>query len=124
MRPRRPPAEAPSGSVTPLGHGVGRELPPGSATLPGHRPGCDRLLDSHRPPRGTLEPLPVPSEEDGAGHWSLDHLFFDRDAIPTFFEIGPPSLNQEDGEMPIDVAGAGSSSLNHPVRRFKEAALG
>lgn len=29
----------------------------------------------------------VPSEEDGADSWSLDHLFLDQDAVPTFVEV-------------------------------------
>jgi hypothetical protein len=29
----------------------------------------------------------VPSEEDGANLWSLDHLFLDQDAIPTLIEV-------------------------------------
>jgi hypothetical protein len=31
--------------------------------------------------------VPVPSEADGAGRWSLDHLFIDQDAIPTLVEV-------------------------------------
>jgi hypothetical protein len=29
----------------------------------------------------------VPDEQDGAGRWSLDHLFLDQDAIPTLVEV-------------------------------------
>jgi len=29
----------------------------------------------------------IPSEEDGAGRWSVDHLFLDQDAIPTLIEV-------------------------------------
>ena len=29
----------------------------------------------------------VPGEQDGAGRWSLDHLFVDQDAIPTLVEV-------------------------------------
>ena len=31
--------------------------------------------------------MAVPGEEDGAGRWSLDHLFLDQDAIPTLVEV-------------------------------------
>ena len=31
--------------------------------------------------------MAVPGEQDGAGRWSLDHLFLDQDAIPTFIEV-------------------------------------
>ncbi|MDO8950558.1 MAG: hypothetical protein Q8S43_07755 [Actinomycetota bacterium] len=30
---------------------------------------------------------PVPDSESSAGRWSLDHLFLDQDAIPTFVEV-------------------------------------
>lgn len=29
----------------------------------------------------------VPGEEDGAGRWSLDHLFLDQDGVPTLVEV-------------------------------------
>jgi hypothetical protein len=29
----------------------------------------------------------IPSESNGAGRWSLDHLFLDQDAIPTLIEV-------------------------------------
>jgi hypothetical protein len=31
--------------------------------------------------------MTVPGEQDGAGRWSLDHLFLDQDAIPTLVEV-------------------------------------
>lgn len=31
--------------------------------------------------------MAVPGEQDGAGRWSLDHLFLDQDAIPTLIEV-------------------------------------
>lgn len=31
--------------------------------------------------------LGVPGEEDGGDRWSVDHLFLDQDAIPTFVEV-------------------------------------
>jgi hypothetical protein len=31
--------------------------------------------------------MAVPSEEAGAGRWSVDHLFLDQDAIPTLVEV-------------------------------------
>jgi hypothetical protein len=31
--------------------------------------------------------MAVPGEQDGAGRWSLDHLFLDQDAIPTLVEV-------------------------------------
>lgn len=29
----------------------------------------------------------LPAEEDGAGRWSVDHLFLDQDAVPTLVEV-------------------------------------
>lgn len=31
--------------------------------------------------------MTVPSEEDGAGRWSVDHLFLDQEGIPTLVEV-------------------------------------
>src|SRR5207244_2650223 len=31
--------------------------------------------------------MAVPGEQDGAGRWSLDHLFLDQDGIPTLVEV-------------------------------------
>ncbi len=31
--------------------------------------------------------MAVPGEQDGAGRWSLDHLFLDQDAVPTLVEV-------------------------------------
>lgn len=37
---------------------------------------------------------PVPDKEGGGGRWSLDHLFLDQDAIPTFVEVKRASDNR------------------------------
>jgi hypothetical protein len=29
----------------------------------------------------------LPSDEDGGGRWSVDHLFLDQDAVPTLVEV-------------------------------------
>lgn len=29
----------------------------------------------------------LPDDEDGAGRWSVDHLFLDQDAVPTLVEV-------------------------------------
>ena len=46
-------------------------------------------IDSAQPRRWLLvcREMAVPGEEDGAGRWSLDHLFLDQDAIPTLVEV-------------------------------------
>lgn len=46
-------------------------------------------IDSGEPRRWLLvsREMAIPGEEDGAGRWSLDHLFLDQDAIPTLVEV-------------------------------------
>jgi hypothetical protein len=46
-------------------------------------------INASRPRRWLLvtREMAVPGEEDGAGRWSLDHLFLDQDAIPTLVEV-------------------------------------
>ncbi len=46
-------------------------------------------IDSAAPRRWLLvsREVAVPSEEEGAGRWSVDHLFLDQDAIPTLVEV-------------------------------------
>jgi hypothetical protein len=46
-------------------------------------------IDAEEPRRWLLvtREMAVPGEQDGAGRWSLDHLFLDQDAIPTMVEV-------------------------------------
>lgn len=46
-------------------------------------------IDSAAPRRWLLvaQEAPLASEEDGAGRWSVDHLFLDQDAVPTIVEV-------------------------------------
>jgi hypothetical protein len=46
-------------------------------------------IDSSEPRRWLLvsREVPLASEEDGSGRWSVDHLFLDQDAIPTIVEV-------------------------------------
>jgi hypothetical protein len=46
-------------------------------------------IDAEEPRRWLLvtREMAVPGEPDGAGRWSLDHLFLDQDAIPTLVEV-------------------------------------
>ncbi len=46
-------------------------------------------MDEAAPRRWLLisREMGVPSEEEGSGRWSLDHLFMDQDAIPTLIEV-------------------------------------
>jgi hypothetical protein len=46
-------------------------------------------IDSQQPRRWLLiaREVGVPAQQDGANHWSLDHLFVDQDGIPTLVEV-------------------------------------
>jgi len=46
-------------------------------------------IDENSPRRWLLvsREVGIPSEDDGSGRWSLDHLFLDQDAIPTLVEV-------------------------------------
>jgi hypothetical protein len=46
-------------------------------------------IDSTAPRRWLLisREVALPSEEDGVGRWSVDHLFLDQDAVPTLVEV-------------------------------------
>ncbi len=46
-------------------------------------------INAEEPRRWLLETreMAVPGEQDGAGRWSLDHLFLDQEAIPTLVEV-------------------------------------
>ena len=46
-------------------------------------------IDGQKPRRWLLikREAPVPAQENGAGQWSLDHLFVDQDGIPTLVEV-------------------------------------
>lgn len=46
-------------------------------------------IDREEPRRWLLvtREMCVPGDEDGCSRWSLDHLFLDRDAVPTLVEV-------------------------------------
>jgi hypothetical protein len=51
--------------------------------------------------------MAVPGEQDGAGRWSLDHLFLDQDAIPTLVEVkrgSDPRIRREVVGQMLDYA--------------------
>lgn len=47
------------------------------------------LIDAESPRRWVLvqREAPLAGDEGGAGRWSVDHIFLDQDAIPTFVEV-------------------------------------
>ena len=46
-------------------------------------------IDPSNPRRWVLirREIAIPSDENGGGRWSLDHLFLDQDGVPTLVEI-------------------------------------
>lgn len=46
-------------------------------------------IDSIKPRKWLLvrREMAIASEQDGAGRWSVDHLFLDQDGIPTLVEV-------------------------------------
>jgi hypothetical protein len=66
--------------------------------------------------------MPVPDGEDGGGRWSLDHLFFDQEAIPTLIEV----KRSCDTRIRREVVGqmldyAANAVVYWPVEEFRSA---
>ena len=62
----------------------------------------------------------VPSEEGGADHWALDHLFLDQDAIPTIVEVKrstDPRIRREIVGQMLDYAA--NAVVYWPVDRIR-----
>src|SRR5215211_4729982 len=62
----------------------------------------------------------LPTEEDGGGRWSVDHLFLDQDAVPTLVEVKRSS----DTRIRREVVGqmldyAANAVVYWPVERLK-----
>lgn len=67
------------------------------------------LIDRENPRRWVLvaREIGVPSEMDGFGRWSIDHLFLDQDGIPTIVEVkrrSDPRLRREVVGQMLDYA--------------------
>jgi hypothetical protein len=63
----------------------------------------------------------LPTEEDGGGRWSVDHLFLDQDAVPTLVEVKRSS----DTRIRREVVGqmldyAANAVVYWPVERLRE----
>jgi len=63
----------------------------------------------------------LPSDEDGGGRWSVDHLFLDQDAVPTVVEVKRSS----DSRIRREVVGqvldyAANAVVYWPVERLRE----
>ncbi len=63
----------------------------------------------------------VPSMQDGAGRWAVDHLFLDQDAIPTFVEVkrsGDTRIRREVVGQVLEYAA--NAVVYWPVQRMRE----
>jgi hypothetical protein len=62
----------------------------------------------------------LPSDEDGGGRWSVDHLFLDQDAVPTLVEV----KQRSDTRIRREVVGqmldyAANAVVYWPVERLR-----
>jgi hypothetical protein len=80
-------------------------------------------IDTVTPRRWLLvsREVPLPSEEDAAGRWSVDHLFLDQDAVPTLVEV----KRSEDTRIRREVMGqvleyAAHATVYWPVELIQE----
>lgn len=85
-------------------------------------------IDSTAPRRWLLvaREAPLASEEDGAGRWSVDHLFLDQDAVPTIVEVKRSSdtrIRREVVGQMLDYAANGVAywSVDRLRARFEES---
>ena len=79
-------------------------------------------IDTTEPRRWLLisREMSLASEEDGAGRWSVDHLFLDQDAIPTIVEV----KRSTDTRIRREVVGqmldyAANAVVHWPVERLR-----
>ena len=63
----------------------------------------------------------IPSHRDGSDQWSLDHLFLDQDAIPTFVEVKRASDTRIRREVVAQMLDYAANATEHwPVQRMRE----
>jgi hypothetical protein len=63
----------------------------------------------------------IPSHQDGSDQWSLDHLFLDQDAIPTFVEVKRASDTRIRREVVAQMLDYAANATEHwPVQRMRE----
>jgi hypothetical protein len=72
-------------------------------------------IDSYEPRRWLFvaREVGMPAEAEGSNRWSLDHLFLDQDAIPTFVEVKRKSdtrLRREVVGQMLDYAAEGNTT--------------
>ncbi len=63
----------------------------------------------------------MPGESEGANWWSLDHLFLDQDAIPTFLEVKRSSDTRSRREVVAQILDYATNATEYwPVSRMRE----
>ncbi len=63
----------------------------------------------------------VPGEQDGGNWWSLDHLFLDQDAIPTFVEVKRSTDTRSRREVVAQMLDYAANATEYwPVPRMRE----
>lgn len=63
----------------------------------------------------------VPGEEGGSDQWSLDHLFIDQDAVPTFVEVKRSSDTRSRREVVAQMLDYAANAVTYwPVSRMRE----
>ena len=62
---------------------------------------------------------PIPDQEEGSDRWSVDHLFVDEDAVPTFVEVKRSS----DTRIRREVVGQMLDYVSHAIATWREGRL-
>ena len=62
----------------------------------------------------------VPAEENGAGRWSLDHLFVDQDGVPTLVEVKRSSDTRTRREVVAQMLDYAANAVVHwPIETIR-----
>ena len=63
----------------------------------------------------------IPDRNDGSDQWSLDHLFLDQDAVPTFVEVKRASDTRSRREVVAQMLDYAANATEHwPVDKMRE----
>jgi hypothetical protein len=79
-------------------------------------------MDPENPKRWLLirREMDVPDEEEGAGRWSVDHLFLDQDGVPTLVEVKRSSDTRARREVVAQMLDYAANAVLHwPVERIQ-----
>jgi hypothetical protein len=80
-------------------------------------------IDSESPRRWLFigREIGVPGETDGGNWWSLDHLFLDQDAVPTFVEVKRSSDTRSRREVVAQMLDYAANATEYwPASRMRE----